>query len=133
MRDMIQNHLLQLMCIVAMEPPISLDADDVRDEKLKVLRSMRPMDLAGVRRDTVRGQYGPGVADGTSVKGYLQEDQVPPDSLTETFVAMRAHIDNGDLKSSFSLPSNRSRFLGVSPTISPTGSSSACNPKSPFT
>jgi glucose-6-phosphate 1-dehydrogenase len=94
MRDMIQNHLLQLMCIVAMEPPISLDADDVRDEKLKVLRSMRPMDLAGVRRDTVRGQYGPGVADGTSVKGYLQEDQVPPDSLTETFVAMRAHIDN---------------------------------------
>jgi glucose-6-phosphate 1-dehydrogenase len=94
MRDMIQNHLLQLLCIVAMEPPVSLDADDVRDEKLKVLRSLRPMDLAGVRRDTVRGQYGPGVADGTSVQGYLQEDQVPPDSMTETFVALRAHIDN---------------------------------------
>jgi glucose-6-phosphate 1-dehydrogenase len=94
MRDMIQNHLLQLLCIVAMEPPISLDADDVRDEKLKVLRSLRPMDLAGVRRDTVRGQYGPGVADGSSVKGYLQEEQVPGDSMTETFVALRAHIDN---------------------------------------
>jgi glucose-6-phosphate 1-dehydrogenase len=94
MRDMVQNHLLQLLCIVAMEPPISLDADDVRDEKLKVLRSLRPMDLADVRKDTVRGQYGPGVADGASVRGYLQEDQVPADSMTETFVALRAHIDN---------------------------------------
>ena len=94
MRDMVQNHLLQLLCIVAMEPPISLDADDIRDEKLKVLRSLRPMDLASVRRDTIRGQYGPGVSDGVSVRGYLQEDQVPSDSMTETFVALRMHIDN---------------------------------------
>ena len=63
-------------------------------QKLKVLRSLRPMDLASVRRDTVRGQYGPGVSDGVSVRGYLQEDQVPSDSMTETFVALRMHIDN---------------------------------------
>lgn len=94
LRDMVQNHLLQLLCIVAMEPPVSLDADDVRDEKLKVLRSLRKMDLAAIRRDTVRGQYGAGVADGQSVRGYLQEDGVPAGSQTETFVALRAHIDN---------------------------------------
>ena len=94
MRDMVQNHLLQLLCIVAMEPPISLKDDDVRDEKLKVLRSLRPMDLASTRRDTVRGQYTAGVADSAAVKGYLEEENVPPDSKTETFVALRAHIDN---------------------------------------
>jgi glucose-6-phosphate 1-dehydrogenase len=94
LRDMVQNHLLQLLCIVAMEPPISLDADDVRDEKLKVLRSLRKMALADIGRDTVRGQYGTGVADDQSVKGYLQEDGVAPGSRTETFVALRAHIDN---------------------------------------
>lgn len=94
LRDMVQNHLLQLLCIVAMEPPISLAADDVRDEKLKVLRSLRKMDLASVSRDTVRGQYGPGVAGGSAVCGYLQEEQVPADSRTETYVALRAHIDN---------------------------------------
>jgi glucose-6-phosphate 1-dehydrogenase len=94
LRDMVQNHLLQLLCIVAMEPPISLDADDVRDEKLKVLRSLRKMALTDIGRDTVRGQYGPGVADDQSVKGYLQEDGVAPSSRTETFVALRAHIDN---------------------------------------
>lgn len=94
LRDMIQNHLLQLLCIVAMEPPVSLDPDDVRDEKLKVLRSLRRMDLESVRRDTVRGQYGSGMADGSAVSGYLQEPDVPSDSRTETFVALRAHIDN---------------------------------------
>ena len=94
MRDMVQNHLLQLLCIVAMEPPISLKDDDVRDEKLKVLRSLRPMDLASTRRDTVRGQYTAGVADSAAVNGYLEEENVPPDSKTETFVALRAHIDN---------------------------------------
>lgn len=94
MRDMVQNHLLQLLCIVAMEPPISLKDDDVRDEKLKVLRSLRPMDLTSTRRDTVRGQYTAGVADSAVVKGYLEEENVPPDSKTETFVALRAHIDN---------------------------------------
>ena len=74
MRDMIQNHLLQLLCIVAMEPPISLGADDVRDEKLKVLRSLRKMDLTDIKRDTVRGQYTAGASEGAAVKGYLEED-----------------------------------------------------------
>ena len=94
LRDMVQNHLLQLLCIVAMEQPISLDADDVRDEKLKVLRSLRKMDLADIRRDTVRGQYAEGVADGHSAQGYQQEEGVAPGSRTETFVALRAHINN---------------------------------------
>jgi glucose-6-phosphate 1-dehydrogenase len=94
MRDMIQNHLLQLLCIVAMEPPVSLDADAVRDEKLKVLRSLRPMSVADVASNTVRGQYGAGASGGESAKGYLQEDHVPADSHTETFVALKAHINN---------------------------------------
>ncbi|MEX3948957.1 glucose-6-phosphate dehydrogenase [Paraburkholderia sp. EG287B] len=94
LRDMVQNHLLQLLCIVAMEPPVSLDPDAVRDEKLKVLRSLRPMSLADIARDTVRGQYAAGAVDGQPVKGYLQEDNVPPDSKAETFVALRAHINN---------------------------------------
>ncbi len=94
MRDMVQNHLLQLLCIVAMEPPISLDADDVRDEKLKVLRSLRKMTLADIKRDTVRGQYTEGASEGHVVKGYRQEDGVPAESSTETFVALRAQIDN---------------------------------------
>ncbi|WP_028225186.1 glucose-6-phosphate dehydrogenase [Paraburkholderia ferrariae] len=94
LRDMVQNHLLQLLCIVAMEPPVSLDADAVRDEKLKVLRSLRPMTLADIARDTVRGQYAAGAVDGKPVKGYLEEDNVPADSRAETFVALRAHINN---------------------------------------
>ncbi|MCD6664515.1 MAG: glucose-6-phosphate dehydrogenase [Hydrogenophaga sp.] len=94
MRDMIQNHLLQLLCIVAMEPPVSLDPDAVRDEKLKVLRSLRPMAVADVARDTVRGQYTAGASGGEAAKGYLQEENVPPGSTTETFVALKAHINN---------------------------------------
>lgn len=94
LRDMVQNHLLQLLCIVAMEPPISLDADDVRDEKLKVLRSLRKMDIADIKRDTVRGQYAAGVCDSESVKGYTEEDKVPANTRTETFVALRAQINN---------------------------------------
>ncbi len=94
MRDMVQNHLLQLLCFVAMEPSISLDPDDVRDEKLKVLRSLRRIDFDDVKRDTVRGQYAEGAVDGERAKAYLQEDGVPPDSATETFVALRAQVDN---------------------------------------
>jgi glucose-6-phosphate 1-dehydrogenase len=94
MRDMVQNHLLQLLCIVAMEPPVSLDPDAVRDEKLKVLRSLRPMTLTDIGRDTVRGQYKAGAIDGETVKGYLDETNVPQDSGTETFVALRAQINN---------------------------------------
>ncbi|MDP3349247.1 MAG: glucose-6-phosphate dehydrogenase, partial [Hydrogenophaga sp.] len=94
LRDMLQNHLLQLLCIVAMEPPVSLDPDAVRDEKLKVLRSLRPLTVADVARDTVRGQYIAGSANGDKAVGYHQEDNVPPESETETFVALRAHINN---------------------------------------
>ena len=94
MRDMIQNHLLQLLCIVAMEQPISLDPDDVRDEKLKVLRSLRPMSVADIKTNTVRGQYQGGTVDGQSVPSYLAEDNVPADSKTETFVALKAFINN---------------------------------------
>jgi glucose-6-phosphate 1-dehydrogenase len=91
---MLQNHLLQLLCIVAMEPPVSLDPDAVRDEKLKVLRSLRPMTVADVARETVRGQYTAGASNGDKAVGYHQEANVPTDSNTETFVALRAHINN---------------------------------------
>lgn len=94
MRDMVQNHLLQLLCIVAMEPPVSLDPDAVRDEKLKVLRSLRPMTMADVARDTVRGQYSAGASNGDAAVGYLQEANIPEGSTTETFVALKAHINN---------------------------------------
>jgi glucose-6-phosphate 1-dehydrogenase len=94
MRDMIQNHLLQLLCIVAMEPPVSLDPDAVRDEKLKVLRSLRPMSIGDVAKDTVRGQYSAGASKDGSAIGYLQEENVPANSSTETFVALKAHINN---------------------------------------
>jgi glucose-6-phosphate 1-dehydrogenase len=94
LRDMVQNHLMQLLCIIAMEPPVSLDPDAVRDEKLKVLRSLRRMTLADIARDTVRGQYTAGAADGEAVNGYRDESDVPADSQTETFVALRTFVDN---------------------------------------
>jgi glucose-6-phosphate 1-dehydrogenase len=94
MRDMIQNHLLQLLCIVAMEQPISFDPDDVRDEKLKVLRSLKKMNLDDIRHNTVRGQYTAGASEGTAVKGYSEEANVPAGSKTETFVALKAEINN---------------------------------------
>ncbi|QYG02960.1 glucose-6-phosphate dehydrogenase [Massilia sp. NP310] len=93
MRDMVQNHLMQLLCIVAMEPPTSLSPDAVRDEKLKVIRSLRRMTLADIARDTVRGQYTRGVSGNQEVKGYHEESNVPAQSHTETFVALRARID----------------------------------------
>ncbi len=93
MRDMVQNHLLQLLCIVAMEPPTSLSPDAVRDEKLKVLRSLRRLSLADIARDTIRGQYIRGVSGNQEVPGYHEEKNVPQDSKTETFVALRAFID----------------------------------------
>ncbi|HEX8602187.1 MAG TPA: glucose-6-phosphate dehydrogenase [Pseudoduganella sp.] len=93
MRDMVQNHLLQLLCIVAMEPPASLAPDAVRDEKLKVLRSLRRFSLATIARDTVRGQYVRGASGNQAVPGYLEESNVPADSGTETFVALRTYVD----------------------------------------
>lgn len=93
LRDMVQNHLLQLLCLVAMEPPSAFDADPVRDEKLKVLKALRPIGLSEVGRETVRGQYRPGAVAGEAVPGYLEELN-DTSSNTETFVAIRASIDN---------------------------------------
>jgi glucose-6-phosphate 1-dehydrogenase len=94
MRDMIQNHMLQLVSLVAMEPPISMDAEATRDEKSKVLRAMRPFDLKHLDQYVVRGQYGPGWINGQEVVGYRQEPSVSPQSNTETFTALKLFIDN---------------------------------------
>jgi glucose-6-phosphate 1-dehydrogenase len=93
-RDIVQNHALQVLTMVAMEPPAAWDADAVRNEKVKVLRALRPIAGADVLEHTVRGQYGPGSIRGDRVPGYRQEPDVAPDSTTETFVAMRMAIDN---------------------------------------
>ena len=92
LRDMVQNHALQLVCALAMEPPISADADAIRDEKLKVLRSLRPWTPEAITQFAIRGQYGPGSVGGELVPGYRQEQGVSPESTTETFVALRAVI-----------------------------------------
>lgn len=93
-KDVVENHLMQLLCLTAMEPPISLSADAVRDEKVKVLRSLRRMDASAVRSDVVRGQYARGFVKGDEVLGYREEPEVPRDSKVETYVAMRVLIDN---------------------------------------
>jgi glucose-6-phosphate 1-dehydrogenase len=93
LRDMVQNHILQLLCLVAMEPPASLAPDAIRDEKLKVLRALRPLDEQSVGQVTVRGQYRAGVDGAQRVPGYLDEVGKPK-SRTETFVALRAEIAN---------------------------------------
>ncbi len=92
LRDMLQNHMLQLLCLVAMEPPSDLDPDSVRNEKVKVLRSLRPITLEEAERVTVRGQYVAGTSEGQPAKGYDEERGQASD--TETFVAIRADIDN---------------------------------------
>ena len=95
MRDMVQNHILQLLSLVAMEAPASLDPDAVRDEKVKVLRALRPLsERADIDANTVRGQYRAGAVDGAAVPGYLDEPGCNPESATETFVAIRAEINN---------------------------------------
>ena len=94
LRDMVQNHLMQLLSLVAMEPPASLEAEDIRDEKAKVLRSIRPIAPAEARQFTVRGQYGRGSIAGKPVVAYREEPQVAPDSHTETFVALKLFLDN---------------------------------------
>src|SRR5580692_4212350 len=93
-RDIVENHLMQLLCLTAMEPPISLSADSVRDEKVKVLRSLRAMAPNEVARDVVRGQYAHGIVRGEDVNGYRSEPDVAADSRVETYVAMRVQIDN---------------------------------------
>ncbi|MDE2514410.1 MAG: glucose-6-phosphate dehydrogenase [Rhodospirillales bacterium] len=97
LRDMVQNHMLQLLCLLAMEPPVSLDADRLRDEKLKVLRALRPMAAHEVAQATVRGQYAAGAIEGKAVASYqddLGEAAGADPSRTETFVALRAEIQN---------------------------------------
>ena len=94
LRDMFQNHMLQMLTLVAMEPPISFEADRIRDEKVRLLRSIRPFDLNRLDECLVRGQYGPGSVGGKQVKGYLEEAGVNPHSKTETFVAAKLLIEN---------------------------------------
>ena len=94
LRDMVQNHALQLLTMIAMEPPSTNDADAIRDEKLKVLRSLKPFTAESVARDVVRGQYKAGMLDGKPVPGYLDEVKVPPGSHCETFVALRTEVQN---------------------------------------
>jgi glucose-6-phosphate 1-dehydrogenase len=94
LRDMIQNHLLQVMCLVAMEPPVTFDAQAVRDEKSKVMQAVRPVDPARVDAFALRAQYGAGFLGNRQVPGYRQEKGVKPDSTTETYAALRLQIDN---------------------------------------
>jgi glucose-6-phosphate 1-dehydrogenase len=94
LRDMVQNHLLQVLSMVAMEPPVSLSAEDLHAEKIKVLKSVRPIDPDALEPDVVRGQYGPGEIRGRAVAAYRAEDGVPEDSTTETFVALKLGIDS---------------------------------------
>lgn len=94
LRDMVQNHLLQLLCTVAMEPPVAMDADAIRIEKLKILKALRPLDEHDVQNKTVRGQYKAGAIHGQAVPAYCEEPHVAAASSTETFVAIKAEIDN---------------------------------------
>ncbi|MFC3052996.1 glucose-6-phosphate dehydrogenase [Kordiimonas pumila] len=94
MRDMVQNHLLQLLCLVAMEPPARIDAESIRDEKLKVLKSLRPLEGEGIDRNVVRGQYGAGAMMGKAVGSYADDLELESPSDTETFVAIKANIEN---------------------------------------
>jgi len=94
LRDMIQNHALQLLAMIAMEPPSRLAPDDIHARKLEVLRALAPFDEVSARRDVVRGQYLTGHIDGDRVPGYREEERVPRDSRTETFVALRAEVRN---------------------------------------
>ena len=94
LRDMIQNHLLQVMCMIAMEPPVSFEADEVRNKKVDVLKAIRPFPQGELYKHAVRGQYGAGHALGEKVAGYRQEDGVNPESSTETYAALKLHVDN---------------------------------------
>ena len=94
MRDMIQSHLLQLLTLVTMEPPVSMEAEDLRDEKVKVLKSVLPIPPRAVHAHAFRAQYREGSMENQRVAGYLQEDKVPPDSVTETYAALKLYIDN---------------------------------------
>jgi len=93
-RDMVQNHMLQLLTITAMEPPVNMDADSIRSEKVKVLKSLKKIDENNIQQYTVRGQYGSGSVNGEEVRSYKKEDGVADDSTTETFAALKLFIDS---------------------------------------
>ncbi len=94
LRDIVQNHMMQLLCHVAMEPPTSLKADSIHAEKIKVMSALRPLPLDDITKTAIRGQYGPGYIDGKDVIGYRQEGNVDPKSSVETYVALKIFIDN---------------------------------------
>jgi len=94
LRDVVQNHMMQLLSHVAMEPPVSLSADAIRDEKVKVLKSIRPLSEEDMKEGVIRGQYGPGFINGEPAIGYREEKDVDPKSAIETFLALRLFIDN---------------------------------------
>jgi glucose-6-phosphate 1-dehydrogenase len=94
LRDMIQNHLLQLLCLIAMEPPVSFNADEVRNRKVDVLHALRKIKKEEVHNYAVRGQYDEGWVEGKKVIGYREENDVAPDSPRETFAAVKFFIDN---------------------------------------
>ncbi len=94
LRDMLQSHLMQMMSLVAMEPPVSMEADDLRDEKVKVLKSVRPIHPEAVQAQAYRAQYAAGRIQGTKVPGYLEEPGVAPHSVTETYAALKLYVDN---------------------------------------
>lgn len=94
LRDMVQNHILQLICMVAMEPPVNFEANEIRNKKVAVLNAIRKIDRADVQNHAVRGQYGDGWMKGKKVKGYRQEEKVNPQSNVETYAALKFYIDN---------------------------------------
>jgi glucose-6-phosphate 1-dehydrogenase len=94
LKDMVQNHMLQLLTLTAMEPPVNLNASSIREEKVKILRSLEEITPKMIKQDIVRGQYREGVINNIKVAGYRQEEKVSPDSNTETFVALKLHVDN---------------------------------------
>ena len=94
LRDIVQNHLMQILCLTAMEPPVAFDAQSVREEKVKVLKAMRRIPEDDVRNNAVRGQYESGWVWGEEVTGYREEEDVAPDSVTDTFVALKMFVDN---------------------------------------
>src|SRR5690606_37849570 len=94
LRDMVQNHMLQMISLLAMEPPIKLPTDEIRSEKVRVLRALRPIKPDEVNDYFVRGQYGPDTIQGNPVPGYREEPNVDPESNTETYVAGKLLIDN---------------------------------------
>jgi len=127
-RDIVQNHMMQILCLIAMEPPAAYEADAIRDEKVKVLRALRALTPAEVLARVVRGQYSAGTSDGSKVVGYQQEQGIKPQSTTETYVAMNcsSRIGAGLMCLSTCAPANvslsavlRSRFsLSACPTSS---------------